>query len=67
VTGESEQLAELLEWHWGSAYLITNPEAGVWVAQRRDDRGTLRAATVDELWDAIRADYAARPVRREGG
>jgi hypothetical protein len=66
VTAESEALAEL-EWHWGSAYLIANPEPGAWIAQRRDDFGTLRAASVDELWQAIRADYAARPVRRDDG
>jgi hypothetical protein len=38
----------------------------VWVAQRRDGSGTVRADTPDGLREAIRADYAARPVRRKG-
>lgn len=55
-----------LRWHWDTAYVINyHPEAGLWTAERRDDHATLRAATADELLDTIRADYRARPVRRE--
>jgi hypothetical protein len=54
-----------LDWNWGSAYRITNPEPGVWLAQRRDDRTTLRAESAEELSDMIQADYAKRPVPRD--
>ena len=37
-----------LQWHWGSAYLITGA-AGHWVAQRRDDGWTLIASGPGEL------------------
>jgi hypothetical protein len=57
---------ESLQFHWGSAYRITHPRPGTWLAQRRDDRATLRAATPDELLKALRQDYAARPVPRCG-
>ena len=53
-----------LRWHWGSAYLIHNPEPDVWIAQRRDNRDTIRAGTPGELRDRIVEDYAARPVPR---
>lgn len=56
-------LAEL-QHHWGSAFMITNPEPDVWLAVRRDDHGTLRAGKPGELLDLIRADYFARPVPR---
>ena len=57
----TEPLAELRH-HYGSAYLISNPEPDVWIAQRPDTRETLRADSPGELLDRIRADYAARPV-----
>lgn len=60
------ELAEL-EHHWGEAYAITRPEPGVWLAQRRDNRAVLRAATAEALSEAIRADYQADPVNRDGG
>lgn len=50
--------------HWGSAYLISHPNPGVWLAQRRDDRQMVRATNPEKLRQAIRADYAARPVPR---
>jgi hypothetical protein len=53
-----------LRWHWGSAYLIAHPEPGVWVAVRRDTRGTLHADDPEKLREQIRADYLARPVPR---
>jgi hypothetical protein len=62
---EDAELASL-DWDWGEAYLICHPEPDVWVAQRRDDRATLRAAAPGELREAIRADYARRPVPRDG-
>jgi hypothetical protein len=60
-------LAELRH-HWSGAYNIEyfrGPD--LWLAQRRDTRETLKAATADELLELIRADYAARPVPRAGG
>lgn len=56
-------LDELIH-HWGDAYGVTNPEDGVWLAQRRDTREMLRAADPDELWRMISRDYNARPVPR---
>lgn len=55
---------EELRHHWGEAYLICRPEPDVWVAQRRDDRSTVRATDPNELHEAILADYTARPVPR---
>lgn len=55
---------EPLVWGWGEAYAITSPEPGVWLAQRLDTRETLRAESAEELRDAIKADYFARPVPR---
>ena len=53
-----------LQWHWGSAYLITGA-AGHWVAQRRDDMRTLAASGPDGLRELITEDYAEQPVSRE--
>ncbi len=53
-----------LQWHWGEAYTICNPESGVWLAIRGDDHHTLRGGTPLSLRDKIIADYTARPVRR---
>jgi hypothetical protein len=62
MTAESAELAELRH-HWADAYRI---EAGPWRAKRRDGRGGwIIRGTVEELWEAIRADYAVRPVRRD--
>jgi hypothetical protein len=60
-----EVALESLSWHWGEAYAVSRPEPGVWLAQRRDSRETLRAGSAEELRDAILADYIARPVSRE--
>jgi len=54
-----------LRWHWGDAYLITYLGEWRWVAQRRDDRSTLRAESPHELRELIVADYTARPVSRQ--
>jgi hypothetical protein len=54
-----------LRWHWGSAYLITRPEPGIWIAQRRDSSGTLRAADPGKLLLRIRDDYARQPIPRQ--
>lgn len=59
----AEALADL-QWHWGSAYLITGA-AGHWVAQRRDDGRTLTASGPGELRELITEDYQALPVPRE--
>ncbi len=56
-------LAELRH-HYGSAYIITHPEPGIWLAQRRDTREVLRAESAAELLEKIRDDYAQRPVSR---
>lgn len=60
-----EVALESLAWHWGDAYAVSCLEPGVWLAQRRDTRETLRAASPEELRDVILADYTARPVSRE--
>jgi hypothetical protein len=52
-----------LRHHWGEAYLISGI-LGHWRAQRRDDRRTLTAGDPETLREAIRADYAWKPVRR---
>lgn len=54
-----------LQWHWGSAYIISCHGSGLWIAQRRDTRETLRAETPLGLRDRIIADYTARPVSRD--
>ena len=56
-------LADLI-WHWGGAYVISHPGPDAWLAQRRDNRDTIRASTPAELCDRIIADYTARPVPR---
>ena len=54
-----------LRYHYGGAYAITHPAADTWIAQRRDDRATLRAEDPERLLRLIRADYAARKVSRD--
>ena len=55
-----------LRHHWGDAYSIMHGRDG-YQAKRKDGRGGwIIRDSVDELWEAIRADYAARPVRRDG-
>jgi hypothetical protein len=56
---------DALRWHWGDAYLISFFEPDAWVAQRKDNRETLRADTPADLRDLILADYTARPVPRQ--
>ena len=60
---DAEQLDEL-RWHYGDAYLIDMLGAR-WVAQRRDSRATISAASPAELLGKIRADYASQPVGRQ--
>lgn len=52
-----------LRHHWGEAYLISGT-IGCWRAQRRDDRRTLTAEDPELLREAIRDDYARKPVSR---
>jgi hypothetical protein len=47
MTTTWDTLADL-QWHWGSAYLITGA-AGHWLAQRRDNGRTLTASSPDGL------------------
>jgi hypothetical protein len=61
--GDDSDLDDL-RWHWGSAYVISHPCPEVWLAQRRDDREMIRAATPGDLRDRIVEDYTARPVPR---
>jgi hypothetical protein len=67
ITMQSARATALhdLDWHWGSAYEITEA-LGVWRAVRRDNQVTLVASDPGELWRLIIADYTARPVRRGG-
>jgi hypothetical protein len=60
-----EEALDALRWHWGDAYSISAAEPDVWVAQRRDNRGTIRADSPAGLRDRILADYLACPVRRD--
>jgi len=55
-----------LQFHWGEAYEIWH-QGLTWVAQRRDNRATLRADSPEALRDLIIADYTARPVPRSVG
>ena len=58
------ELAELRH-HYGDAYTIIHTSVG-WEARRRDGHGGwITRATAEELLTAIRADYQARPVRRD--
>lgn len=63
MDGMDYDLAELCH-HWGEAYAITHPEPDLWLAQRRDSRETVRAASAEKLYEAISADYARKPVPR---
>lgn len=62
----SEALAELI-WHWGGAYVIAQTGPHTWLAARRDGRGAVHANDAEGLYLAIRRDYAARAVPRQGG
>lgn len=54
---------EELRYHWSGAYMITT-SGSQFIAQRRDTYATLKAASAEELFSRIHADYAARPVPR---
>ena len=60
-----EGLLDALRWHWGSAYLISFFEPDNWLAQRRDNRQTLRADSPADLREKIVADYTVHPVSRQ--
>jgi hypothetical protein len=52
--------------HWHEAYGITwDKDTAEFVAQRRDNGGTLRAETAAELRTKIGDDNAEKPVPRE--
>jgi hypothetical protein len=61
MTAMAAELADLLKWNWGEAYLITGA-AGRWIAHRRDNGLMLIASGPDELRELIIEDYAAQPV-----
>jgi hypothetical protein len=61
--GPHNPLDELVH-HWGDAYQIEQTGPQTWLAARRDGQGAVHANTPDGLWDAIVADYDARPVAR---
>jgi len=46
-----------LRWHWGSAYEVSNPAPGRWVARRHSNGTVLTARSDAELRQKIRADY----------
>ena len=55
-----------LRLHWYEAYGITwDTDPAEFVAQRRDNGGTLRAKTATELRIMIGDDHAEKPVPRE--
>jgi hypothetical protein len=49
----------------GEAYVISCHGGGLWIAQRRDTRETLRAETPLGLRGLIIADYTPHPVPRQ--
>jgi hypothetical protein len=57
------EIAEL-RCHWGDVYDITW-SGGVFRATRLDNRAAVNATTAADLWEAIRDDYAAKPVPRD--
>jgi len=65
VSSDWDEPLDALRWHWGSAYIISCHGTGLWIAQRRDTRETLRGGTPLGLRDKIIANYTARPVSRD--
>ncbi len=74
MTGQQPQAArtatdhalEALRWDWGEAYEIGLDDELGWHARRRDGLGGwLTAPGADELYEAIAADYALKPVPRD--
>lgn len=56
---------DALEFDWGEAYMIRRDDERGWWAARRDCIGVyLTAPGPEELREAIRADYALKPVPR---
>jgi hypothetical protein len=56
---------DALRFHWGDAYEIGRDDERGWWARRRDGfGGDLSVAGPDELYEAIAADYALKPVPR---
>lgn len=52
-----------LRCRWGDVYDITW-SGGMFRATRMDNRAAVNATTAGSLWEAIRDDYAAKPVPR---
>jgi hypothetical protein len=59
-----DEAQAILQYHWGSAYVIAWTGDGKWVAQRRDNRESVTADTPEELIRRIRRNYDANPVPR---
>jgi hypothetical protein len=64
VGSDRDEPLDELRHHWGEAYLIEHPSPDVWVAQRRDNRKTLRADNPVDLHEEIVADFTANPISR---
>ena len=45
--GWAQRALASLRWHWSTAYIISWPAPGTWLAQRRDTRETLRADSAE--------------------
>jgi hypothetical protein len=61
-----EDALSALEFSWGEAYEIGHDaERGYWARRRDGIGGDLTAPGLDELWQAVRADYDLKPVPRD--
>jgi hypothetical protein len=66
TTALDENALADLRYGWGEAYRIGWDARRGWWANRRDGKGDdIKAPDPEKLWDAIYADYASCPVRRE--
>jgi hypothetical protein len=64
-TADADEL-EALRYGWGEAYRIGWDAVRGWWANRRDGLGRdITAEDPGALWEAIRADYDAKPVPRD--
>jgi hypothetical protein len=63
VTRDRMQKLIYLQWHWDTAYDITQ-DGGNWQAERLDGRGVLTAESPEDLREKIHDDYRFCPVAR---
>lgn len=64
TAGHASDALASLQFHWGSAYAITDA-AGCWVARRRDNGRLISASGPDGLREMLIRDYGDQPVSRE--